>query len=114
MIKFYIKDDFYLLQRKCGSILAGSTVENVGFDKTTTLKAAKELNEKAVDLVPELSALDPCNQWAGLRPGAKENIPFIKQDNFYKNVYINSGHYRYGLTMAPKSADELLQLIENN
>jgi len=112
--KILYKDDFYLLQRKCGSILAGSTVENVGFDKTTTLEALKELNEKAVDLIPELGALDPCNQWAGLRPGAKENIPFIKQDNFYKNVYINSGHYRYGLTMAPKSADELLQLIENN
>ena len=112
--KILYKEDFYLLQRKCGSILAGSTVENVGFDKTTTIEAAKELNEKAVDLLPELRELEPCNQWAGLRPGAKENIPFIKQDNFYKNVYINSGHYRYGLTMAPKSADEILKLIENN
>jgi glycine oxidase len=51
------KEDFYLLQRKCGSILAGSTVENVGFDKTTTIEAANELNEKAVDLLPELREL---------------------------------------------------------
>jgi len=28
-------------------------------------------------------------------------------------VYINSGHYRYGLTMAPKSANEVLKLIED-
>lgn len=107
------KKDFYLLQRKCGSILAGSTVENVGFDKNTTKEAAKELNAKAIDLIPELGDLEPCNQWAGLRPGVKENIPFIKRDNFFNNLYINSGHYRYGLTMAPKSANEIVKLIEN-
>ena len=111
--KILYKKDFYLLQRKCGSILAGSTLENVGFDKSTTQEAAKELNAKAIDLMPELSELEPCNQWSGLRPGVEENIPFIKQDNFFKNVYINSGHYRYGLTMAPKSANEIVKLIED-
>lgn len=111
--KILYSENFYLLQRKCGSILAGSTIENVGFDKTITSEAAHELKEKAINLVPELSAIEPCKQWAGLRPGVKNNIPFIKQDNCYKNVYINSGHYRYGLTMAPKSAEEILELIEH-
>jgi glycine oxidase len=111
--KILYSKNFYLLQRKCGSILAGSTIENVGFDKTVTPKAANELNEKAINLVPELRNFKPCNQWAGLRPGVKGNIPFIEQDNNYKNVYINSGHYRYGLTMAPKSANEVLKLIED-
>jgi glycine oxidase len=111
--KILYSKNFYLLQRKCGSILAGSTVENVGFDKTITSKAANDLIEKAINLIPELSNLRPCSQWAGLRPGVKGNIPFIEQDNNYKNVYINSGHYRYGLTMAPKSANEVLKLIES-
>jgi glycine oxidase len=110
--KILYSKNFYLLQRKCGSILAGSTIENVGFDKTVTTKAANELNEKAINLVPELRDLKPCNQWAGLRPGVKRNIPLIEQDSYYKNVYINSGHYRYGLTMAPKSANEILKLIQ--
>ena len=112
--KILYTKDFYLLQRKCGSILAGSTIENVGFDKKTTFQAAKELNKKAIDLVPELRKLKPCNHWAGLRPGVKENIPFIEKDTFFKNIYINSGHYRYGLTMAAKSANELFALIEEN
>ena len=111
--KILYSKDFYLLQRKCGSILAGSTIENVGFDKTITSKAANELNEKAINLIPELRNLNPCEQWAGLRPGVKGNIPLIEQDSYFKNVYINSGHYRYGLTMAPKSANEVLKLIEN-
>ena len=109
--KILYSENFYLLQRKCGAIVAGSTIENVGFDNTTTIQAAYDLKEKTIILLPELKDLEPYEQWAGLRPGIKNNIPLIKMDKFYKNIYINSGHYRYGITMAPKSADEILKLI---
>ena len=109
--KILYSENFYLLQRKSGEIVAGSTIENVGFDNTTTIQAAYDLKEKTISLVPELKDLEPYEQWAGLRPGIKKNIPLIKMDKFYKNIYINSGHYRYGITMAPKSADEILKLI---
>jgi glycine oxidase len=109
--KILFSKNFYLLQRKCGAIVAGSTIENVGFDNTTTIQAAYDLKEKTISLVPELKELEPIEQWAGLRPGIKNNIPLIKMDKFHKNIYINSGHYRYGITMAPKSADEILKLI---
>ena len=109
--KILYSENFYLLQRKSGEIVAGSTIENVGFDNTTTIQAAYDLKEKTISLVPELKELEPYEQWAGLRPGIKNNIPLIKMDMFHKNIYINSGHYRYGITMAPKSADEILKLI---
>ena len=109
--KILYSENFYLLQRKSGEIVAGSTIENVGFDNTTTIQAAYDLKEKTISLVPELKDLEPYEQWAGLRPGIKKNIPLIKMDKFYKNIFINSGHYRYGITMAPKSADEILKLI---
>ena len=44
--KILYSENFYLLQRKCGSIVAGSTIENVGFNNTTTFQAAKELKGK--------------------------------------------------------------------
>ena len=109
--KILYSENFYLLQRNCGAIVAGSTIENVGFDNTTTIQAAYDLKEKTISLIPELKELEPYEQWAGLRPGIKNNIPLIKMDRFYKNIYINSGHYRYGITMAPKSAEEILKLI---
>tara|TARA_B100000767_G_scaffold156125_1_gene146803 strand:- start:5836 stop:6834 length:999 start_codon:yes stop_codon:yes gene_type:complete len=109
--KILYSENFYLLQRKCGAIVAGSTIENVGFDNTTTIQAAFELKEKTISLIPELKESKPFEQWAGLRPGIKNNIPLIKMDKFHKNIFINSGHYRYGITMAPKSADEILKLI---
>jgi len=109
--KILYSENFYLLQRKCGAIVAGSTIENVGFNNTTTFQAAYELKEKTISLIPELKESKPFEQWAGLRPGIKNNIPLIKTHNFHKNIFINSGHYRYGITMAPKSADEILKLI---
>ena len=70
--KILYSKNFYLLQRKCGSIVAGSTIENVGFDNTTTFQAAKELKEKTINLIPELKEFEPYEQWAGLRPGSKK------------------------------------------
>ena len=40
-----------------------------------------------------------------------KNIPIIKKDTNYENVFINSGHFRYGLTMAPKSAEIINSLL---
>jgi len=107
-------DDFYILQRKDGVILAGSTVEHVGFDKNTEASALYELMEKTSILIPELKGVIPENHWAGIRPGTKGNIPVIKKSENYENIFINSGHYRYGLTMAPKSAEELYKVISDS
>ena len=104
-------DDFYVLQRKDGVILAGSTVEHVGFDKNTDTTALNELMKKTSILIPELKGVIPENHWAGIRPGSEGNIPVIKKAENYENIFINSGHYRYGLTMAPKSAEELYKVI---
>jgi len=107
-------DDFYVLQRKDGVILAGSTVEHVGFDKNTDKTALNELMKKTSILIPELKGIMPKNHWAGIRPGSKGNIPVIKKAENYENIFINSGHYRYGLTMAPKSAEELYKVISES
>ena len=104
-------DDFYVLQRKDGVIIAGSTLEHVGFKKDIQPNAIKGLMEKTAKLIPELSGVKPEKHWAGLRPGSKGNIPFIEKDEYYDNIFINSGHYRYGVTMAPKSSEEICNLI---
>ena len=44
----------------------------------------------------------------------KGNIPIIKKAENYENIFINSGHYRYGLTMAPMSAEEIYKLISES
>ena len=108
------KDDFYLVQRQDGVVLAGSTKEDVGFNKEVTEEARHSLQMKAESLMPTLKNYNIENQWSGLRPGSQDNVPMIEKHHKYNNVYLNVGHYRYGLTMAPKAARIISDLITLN
>jgi glycine oxidase len=103
----------YLVPRQDGLILAGSTLEHAGFDKSTTQAARDELLAFALDALPSLRDTPLVRQWAGLRPGSTDNIPTISAHPRLDNLYINSGQYRYGVTMAPASAELLRDLILN-
>ena len=60
---------------------------------------------------PELDSGRLIRQWAGLRPGSPDNIPTIARHPGLENLYLNSGHFRYGVTMAPGSALLMANLI---
>lgn len=107
------REDFYLIPRRDGRILAGSTVEDVGFDKATTPTVAASLAAKAAALCPALKDAPVIKHWSGLRPGSPDNIPVIAKHPQFDNLYLNTGHFRYGVTMAPASAEILASLIES-
>lgn len=106
------RNDFYLIPRRDGHILAGSTVEDVGFDKSTTEDAARDLARKARDLLPQLADAPVIRHWSGLRPGSPDNMPMIGSHPDFDNLYLNTGHFRYGVTMAPASAEILFNILE--
>jgi glycine oxidase len=105
-------EDFYLIPRRDGHILAGSTVEDVGYDKSTTPQVAADLHNKAVRLLPALAAAIPVTHWSGLRPGSPDNIPVIAKHPALENLWLNTGHFRYGVTMATASAQILIQKMQ--
>lgn len=104
-------DDFYLIPRLDGHILAGSTVEDAGFDKSTTPEASADLHRKAIQLMPVLADAPVVKQWSGLRPGSPQNVPVIARHPSFDNLWLNTGHFRYGVTMAPASAKILADLM---
>ena len=106
------REDFYLIPRLDGHLVAGSTVEDVGFDKSTTSAAATALAAKAKAIMPELGDLPVIKHWSGLRPGSPDNIPVIDRHPAFDNLYLNTGHFRYGVTMAPASAALLAQCMQ--
>lgn len=101
----------YLVPRLDGRILAGSTLERAGFDKSTTAAAYAELLAFARAHCPALRDAEPSHAWAGLRPGSPDNLPTIGVHPQLHNLYLNSGHFRYGVTMAPASAELLAALL---
>jgi glycine oxidase len=103
--------DQYLIPRRDGKILAGSTVEQAGFNKITTEDAKQQLYQFATELLPTLKNYPVCHHWAGLRPGSPQGIPSIGQHPDIENLSINAGHFRNGLVMGPASAKLLADLI---
>ena len=102
---------FYLVPRRDGLLLAGSTLEDVGFDKNTTEDVKQELQTKAESILPSLKHAAIRKHWSGLRPGTCDNLPTIAAHPNIKNLYLNTGHFRYGLTMAPASAQRVAALV---
>ena len=105
------KDGFYLLQRKNGALIAGSTLENVGFDDNLTDYDLELLKKNAEKIIPELREQEVISHWCGFRPGSKNNIPMIVQDKKIKEKFYNVGHFRYGISMAPASVNKLISLF---
>lgn len=101
----------YAIPRKDGHILVGSTLEHVGFDKTPTAEALASLKASAEALLPALAEAEVVGHWAGLRPGSPDGVPFIGEVPQYPGLWLNCGHYRNGLVLAPASCELLKNLM---
>jgi len=103
--------DRYMIPRKDGHILMGSTVEYEGFDKSTTHDVAEVLREEAAAMLPTLSALQPIAHWAGLRPGTLDGVPKIGPVPGFDGLFVNMGHLRNGVFLGPASARLMVDLM---
>ena len=121
MILFKCAEDFlpsmvlarrrYAIPRRDGHILVGSTLEDVGFDKTPTEEALESLKASAIELLPALADAEVVKHWAGLRPGSPEGVPYIGAVPGYEGLWLNCGHFRNGLVLAPASCQLLVDLM---
>ena len=89
----------YLLQRRSGLLLGGSTEERAGFDRTMDPVRLKELQARAETLLPALSDSLPSDAWCGFRPGTPDGNPVLRRVD--SRVILAYGHYRNGILLAP-------------
>lgn len=103
----------YLVPGHGGGLLAGSTLEETGFDDGVTREAGDELRKMAVRLVPQLENVPVEDHWAGLRPGTPDDLPCIGPPGGVPGLWLNTGHFTHGILLAPASArllaDRLLE-----
>jgi glycine oxidase len=93
----------YLVPRVDGRIIAGSTLEDVGFSKHVTPGGISKILEAALQLVPGLADAEIIETWAGLRPGTPDNLPVLGPTDI-EGLFIATGHYRNGILLAPVTA----------
>lgn len=92
--------------------MVGSTLEHAGFDKVLTNTALASLKESAQELLPALAGAEVVGHWAGLRPGTPKGIPFIGEVAEFPGLWLNCGHHRNGLLLAPASCQFLTDLMQ--
>ncbi|HHJ35851.1 MAG TPA: glycine oxidase ThiO [Gammaproteobacteria bacterium] len=109
--RIVLSEGHYIIPRKDGRILAGSTLEKIGFDKTISSSAYDELHQAAIELVPLLDGLAVERQWAGLRPGTERGIPYICKHDDVAGLYIHAGHFRNGIVLGAASAELMADIV---
>jgi len=109
-----LSDGRYLIPRRDGRILAGSTLEHTGFNKDTTDSAREDLYQSAIALVPQLIDAEIEHHWAGLRPCTSDGIPYICSHSEIDGLYLNSGHFRNGVILGAASARLMKDIILQN
>lgn len=101
----------YVIPRRDGRVLVGSTLEEVGFDKSTSEPAREELAREAVRLIPALADYPIEHHWSGLRPGSPSGVPYIGEHPAIRGLYVNAGHFRNGVVLGPASARLLADML---
>jgi glycine oxidase len=94
----------YVVPRNDGRLLVGATVEDVGFNKSVTDEGIEHLLQVGTEISPMLRGLDIIDRWAGLRPYAFRDEPFVGKVPGTTNVFAAVGHYRNGILLTPITA----------
>jgi glycine oxidase len=100
----------YLVPRKDGRILVGSTLEFVGYHKSVTAGGMAQLLRAALALVPALESAEVTDSWSNFRPYTEDQRPLIGKVGV-EGLWVASGHYRMGILLAPVTAQLIADLI---
>ena len=100
----------YVVPRNDGRILAGATVEYVGFDRHVTAGSVHKILSAAIELAPGLANARIEETWAGLRPDSPDHLPILGPTDL-DGLLIAAGHFRSGVLLTPITARLLREWI---
>jgi glycine oxidase len=101
----------YLVPRRDGRILAGSTMEQAGFNRSVTLAGIEKIVSAALAMVPALSNVAFREAWAGLRPATHDLLPVLGFSPSIGNVIYATGHFRSGILLSALTGEIVADLV---
>jgi glycine oxidase len=104
----------YLVPRRDGRLLAGSTSEHVGFDKRVTANGVGAIKSMACEIAPALTGTEPVDSWSGFRPRGMDDWPVLGPCEETAGLYYATGHYRNGILLAPVTGELIAAAIVEN
>ncbi len=94
---------------RAGTILIGSSRERVGFDRTISLSAMREIARKARTLFPALARTRILRCYHGFRPYCPDHLPVIGHDTRAPGLWHAGGHEGAGIGLSVGTAKLLAQ-----
>ena len=91
-------------------LVAGSTLENAGYEKRVTPEGIARVLEAAQEIVPDLAAAEIVETWSGLRPDTPDHLPILGPTDL-EGLTIATGHFRNGILLAPITAKLIAEWI---
>jgi glycine oxidase len=101
----------YVVPRRDGRLLAGSTSEDAGFAKQITGGGINAILRNALEISPSVSELPIVDSWAGLRPRAPDGLPVMGPCDEIAGLFYATGHYRNGILLAPITGELIAQAV---
>ncbi len=100
----------YVVGRADGRVLAGSTMELVGYDKAVTAGGLAHVLNLALAFVPALANAPVIETWANFRPATADDLPILGEAAIAGLVFA-TGHFRNGILLSPVTAEIVRDLI---
>ena len=102
--------EIYLVPRRDGRVLAGATLEDVGFDRHVQPGDIAMLRDRAMRVLPALAAAKVEETWAGFRPATPDALPLLGPVPG-ADVWLATGHFRDGILLTPVTAGVMADLM---
>ena len=103
----------YVVPRRDGRLLTGSTTEDAGFDKVVTAAGLHSILTNMIEIAPGFAEFTVTDTWAGLRPRAADGLPVIGESQEVKKLFYATGHYRNGILLAPLTGEIVSALVSD-
>lgn len=100
----------YIVPRKDGRLICGSTAERVGYEKRITPEGTQKILASAAELIPALAHASVVETWCGLRPDTPDHLPCIGPTDV-RGLFIATGHYRNGVLLTPITVKMMREFV---
>lgn len=104
----------YVIPRLDGTTIVGATREEGNYDKSPTVSALAELQNRVEQLLPCFHYAKFESTWVGIRPASSDGYPYIGQLRGIDGLYVAAGHGSSGMILSPVTAKTIVSMIIGN
>ncbi len=101
----------YLAPKVDGSLVAGATYEDVGFDDRLTAGGLNTLLTAAQRTAPALADATFRQAWVGLRPASRDGMPILGPLPGWDGITLATGHTAEGIALSPITGAAIADIV---